>query len=130
MRGRGAGLFQAAGSRGLFRAGERGVLHGLLGRGEVQGKVSVVRKAKLHCSGCSCGFCGRFSVGGRLSAPQPLLSSLHPAGERPRSSSPGGVAPPAHGGWLVCGGEALPRALDPDLAQEEDSMVTDMLTRA
>ena len=42
MQGRGAGLFQAAGSRGLLRAGEWGVLYGSGGRGEVQGIVSVV----------------------------------------------------------------------------------------
>lgn len=45
MQGRGAGLFQAAGSRGLLRAGERAVLHGSCGRREAQGIVSVVRKA-------------------------------------------------------------------------------------
>lgn len=70
---------------------ESGVYCMARGGGERLRERSQLCGRQPHCSGCSCGFCGCFSVGGRLSAPQPLLSSVHPVGEGPHSSSPGGT---------------------------------------
>ena len=90
MQGRGAGLFQAAGSRGLLRAGERAVLHGSCGRGEAQGIVSVVRKANptaQDAAAASWAFqCLRLPL-----CPSATSVFSHLVGEGPHSSSPGGT---------------------------------------
>lgn len=129
MRRRGAGFFQAARSRGLLRAGERGVLHGSWGRGEAQGTV-------LLCEGNpEAQDALQFSVGASVSEAAFLCLSAtsvfsHPVGEGLHSSSPGELS--CFSTWWLAGlwrrGFALGNGLD--LAQEEDPVVTDTLTRA